>query len=219
MNNKKQKPRRGKEASLEKIQTAARKVFFEKGYPSCTMEDIAKSAGVAKGSIYLYFENKDDLYISLMLPTVEDLNKRFKRLEKKMDHLKFKNAKELLREIKDVFYNWYRNDKDGFRISSTFQQGNLYSRMSKTTLEKLNRAGREGFGILRGIISKGRSMGLIRREVNEIILSDFTYAMFLGLTQLEETKSRITKKDHILTTLNYAFSIISDGVCSNTGGG
>jgi len=46
--------------------------FLEKGYLSSAIEEIAKEAGVAKGTVYFYFENKDDLYMSLMEHTTED---------------------------------------------------------------------------------------------------------------------------------------------------
>jgi TetR/AcrR family fatty acid metabolism transcriptional regulator len=42
------------------------KMIIEKGYQNITVEDIAKKAGVAKGTLYLYFKNKDDIFINLV---------------------------------------------------------------------------------------------------------------------------------------------------------
>jgi len=44
------------------IVAAAMRLFHEKGYAATTMEAVAEAAGVAKGSIYNYFRNKQDLY-------------------------------------------------------------------------------------------------------------------------------------------------------------
>ena len=48
------------------ILEAATRVFADKGYHRATTKDIARSAGMAEGTIYLYFENKSELLIALM---------------------------------------------------------------------------------------------------------------------------------------------------------
>lgn len=49
----------------ERILRAATKVFARKGFYATKVSEVAKAAGVADGTIYLYFENKDDLLVSL----------------------------------------------------------------------------------------------------------------------------------------------------------
>ncbi len=49
----------------ELILTAAREIFGEKGYHSATSEEIAKRAGVGKGTIYQYFESKQDIFLQM----------------------------------------------------------------------------------------------------------------------------------------------------------
>jgi TetR/AcrR family fatty acid metabolism transcriptional regulator len=49
----------------ERILRAAVKVFARKGFYAARVSEIAKAAGVADGTIYLYFENKDDVLVSL----------------------------------------------------------------------------------------------------------------------------------------------------------
>ena len=51
----------------EHILTAARNLFAEKGYEETTIADIAKLAGVAVGTVYLYFHNKHDVYTAVGL--------------------------------------------------------------------------------------------------------------------------------------------------------
>ncbi|MCV7052151.1 helix-turn-helix transcriptional regulator [Mycobacterium heidelbergense] len=45
---------------------AAKKVFARKGFHATTIADIAKEAGLAYGSVYWYFDSKDDLFHALM---------------------------------------------------------------------------------------------------------------------------------------------------------
>ncbi len=49
----------------ERILQAATKVFAQKGFYATRVSEIAKAAGVADGTIYLYFQNKDDVLISI----------------------------------------------------------------------------------------------------------------------------------------------------------
>lgn len=49
-----------------RILDAAVRVVAEKGFPGATVAEIAREAGVADGTIYLYFRSKDDLLVSLV---------------------------------------------------------------------------------------------------------------------------------------------------------
>ena len=55
-----------KEARREELLAAARKVFAEKGYHEAKVRDIAAAAGVAKGTVYLYFPDKRSLFSELI---------------------------------------------------------------------------------------------------------------------------------------------------------
>ncbi|MGD9380155.1 MAG: TetR/AcrR family transcriptional regulator [candidate division WOR-3 bacterium] len=56
---------RKKETNIkEKITKHALKIFSQKGFFRTTIDDIAQATGVAKGTIYLYFKDKQDLYIA-----------------------------------------------------------------------------------------------------------------------------------------------------------
>jgi AcrR family transcriptional regulator len=60
----KQEPRwsRRKDARPEEITGAALEVFVERGYAATRLEDVAARAGVSKGTLYLYFANKEELF-------------------------------------------------------------------------------------------------------------------------------------------------------------
>ena len=50
----------------DEIMAAAKEVFARKGFHDTTIADIAKQAGLAYGSIYWYFDSKDELFHALM---------------------------------------------------------------------------------------------------------------------------------------------------------
>ena len=58
------------------ILSAAFKVFGEKGFDKATVEDIAREAGVAKGTVYLYFTSKEEVYRAAFSRYVGELKDR-----------------------------------------------------------------------------------------------------------------------------------------------
>ncbi len=58
------------------ILSAASAVFGDKGFTAATVEDIARAAGVAKGTVYLYFPSKTELYRAAFARNVGELRQR-----------------------------------------------------------------------------------------------------------------------------------------------
>ena len=113
-----------------RIIEAATKIFAKKGFFQAKVSDIAKEAQVADGTIYLYFENKDDILISLfeeqMNKVLEDMksqlskeNDAVKKIEKfAYNHLKLMELNKNMAEIIQVelrqstkFMKEYKNEK------------------------------------------------------------------------------------------------------------
>jgi len=69
----------------ERILKAAIKVFAKNGFHNSKISQIAKEAGVADGTIYLYFRNKDDILISLFEEKMDIVIKDFKAVLAKVD--------------------------------------------------------------------------------------------------------------------------------------
>ena len=66
------KPRweRRKDARPQELLAAALDLFGEKGYASTRLEDVAKRAGVSKGTLYLYFANKEELFKAVVRASI-----------------------------------------------------------------------------------------------------------------------------------------------------
>jgi AcrR family transcriptional regulator len=61
------------------ILTAARKVFARKGFASATVDEIAEAANVAKGTLYLYFPSKREIYLAALRLGWARLNEETRR--------------------------------------------------------------------------------------------------------------------------------------------
>lgn len=203
-----------KETRKNEIQFAARKVFFKKGFTAATMGEIAQQAHVAPGTIYRYFENKDDLYSSLSIQRNLAMGVELVQLESDIDQKKIASGRDIIMKFLDIFYRMYQKDPDLALIYANMQSCFIY-RLSLQSMEKVNQTGRHNFACMRRIIAKGKEQGLIKLDVSELVLADALWATFLGLIIHEETKKRITGADYVYPMLTGTFSLLADAV-SNT---
>ena len=66
-----------KQQRHEAILDAAETVFFSKGYERCSMQDIARQAGLSRALLYVYFTDKPAIMRGIILRAVQDLSARF----------------------------------------------------------------------------------------------------------------------------------------------
>ncbi|MBN1970569.1 MAG: TetR/AcrR family transcriptional regulator [Candidatus Delongbacteria bacterium] len=74
IDNKTERKNREKEFKQKIILQAAKQLFEVKGYNNTTLADIATEAGFAKGTLYLYFKNKSEIILYLILELKEDFS-------------------------------------------------------------------------------------------------------------------------------------------------
>ena len=138
-----------------RIIKAATKVFAKKGFFQAKVSDIAKEAQVADGTIYLYFENKDDILISLfeeqMNRVLEDMktelskeNDAIKKIEKfAYNHLKLMELNKNMAEIIQV----------ELRQSTKFMK------------EYKNEKFHQYLNLIGNIIEEGQELGIFKKEI------------------------------------------------------
>jgi AcrR family transcriptional regulator len=69
--------------SKQKIMKAAMDVFSRKGYAKASIREIARTAGISVGGVYLYFRNKEELYRSLIGERMLDIENKTGTIVKK----------------------------------------------------------------------------------------------------------------------------------------
>ena len=62
----------------EELLSAAKRLFSEKGFYETTVSDIVETLGIARGTFYQYFRNKDDIYRRVLELVVRELSNRLK---------------------------------------------------------------------------------------------------------------------------------------------
>ena len=105
-----------KELRRSEIIDAAEKLFFSKGYDGVSMDDVAKRTELAKGTLYLYFKNKDSLFFAVVQRGVFVMNSMFEGGVKKA-----KTGSDKLYSIGVSYYKFYKQFPDYFKLMSYSQ--------------------------------------------------------------------------------------------------
>ena len=159
------KREKSKEAKKEKIIEAAVKVFAKKGFYTANVKDVAKEAGVADGTIYLYFKNKEDLLISLFEHKMKSILDIFKQALKNIS-----DPLDQLKEFIKVYFNLIESDPD---LSDVFQ---VELRQSTKFLKDYhNQQFSDYLNIIAGILEKGKKIGFFRPEMDIHICKIFIF--------------------------------------------
>lgn len=149
----------------EAILRAAIKVFAGKGYFNSKVADIAKEAGVADGTVYLYFKSKDDILHSFFDRAMENFI-----AEGKKELAEIESAEEKLRRIAQLHLERLGADRE---LAIVFQ---VELRGSTKFMQEFSAAGfAEYLDIIRETISEGQRQGVFRKDLKPIVGAKILY--------------------------------------------
>jgi AcrR family transcriptional regulator len=107
--------RREKENRKSALLKAARKLFFDKGFKNVTVESIAKKAELSKGSVYLYFKSKEEIYTHILLNDIDKFHKVMANLMQAGQ-----NSSTMLMSLANIYADFFMNDRELFRIMMNY---------------------------------------------------------------------------------------------------
>ena len=145
----------------EAILRAATSVFAHNGYFNSKVADIARAAGVADGTVYLYFKSKEDILHSIFDRSVEEaLDAARKQIESVSD------PKEKLRQIALLHLERLGADRD---LAVVFQ---VELRGSTKFMEEFSAAGfAEYLALIRATFEEGQRTGVFRSDLNANVVA------------------------------------------------
>jgi len=180
-----QKPiRNGSTGKRESILRAATRVFAGNGYFNSKVADIARAAGVADGTVYLYFKSKEEILHSIFDQNMaEAIAADRRRIDKLSD------PREKLRRIAALHLERLGADRD---LAVVFQ---VELRGSTKFMEEFSAAGfAEYLGLLRAIFEEGQRAGVFRKELNAKVAAK----IFFGALDEMATNWIISKRSYKL---------------------
>lgn len=138
-----------------KIIVAATKVFAKKGFFNARISDIAKEAKVADGTIYLYFNNKFDILISVL---EEEIGKIIEQIEKAIE--KETDAEKMLMIFIEKHLAAMKQNKNLAEVI------HIELRQSdRLVKEYRNNTFKEYIDLISDIIQKGQEQGVYRKDI------------------------------------------------------
>ncbi len=173
----------------KKIVDAARQVLLSEGYRNFSLRKIARQVDASATSIYLHFENKDDLVHTLMEEAIERLNGQLEKQVAKHDD-PIKKLEALAHEYAVFALEYPREYQVIYLISS--------DEMTRYPKEKFRKA-RKGYEIVTDALQQGVDSGLIAEDKPRIAAYTF-WAQLHGVMSVVLSKrldTRIDQKEFI----------------------
>jgi TetR/AcrR family fatty acid metabolism transcriptional regulator len=180
-----QKPaRNGSTGKRESILRAATRVFARNGYFNSKVADIASAAGVADGTVYLYFKSKEEILHSIFDQNMAEAIAADRKLIDKLS-----DAREKLRRIATLHLERLGADRD---LAVVFQ---VELRGSTKFMQEFSAAGfAEYLSLLRTIFEEGQRAGVFRKELNAKVAAK----IFFGALDEMATNWIISKRSYKL---------------------
>jgi TetR/AcrR family fatty acid metabolism transcriptional regulator len=185
----------------EAILRAAIKVFARSGFFNAKVQDVAREAGVADGTVYLYFKNKDDILVSIFNHVMDDaLTRGRERLDAAggpLDKLKY---------IVHAHLERLSRDRD---LAIVFQ---VELRSSTKFMEQFSATKVSDYlEMIRGVIEEGQKTGVLRRGLNTTIAAK---VLFGALDEMVTNWVLSRKRYSLISTADAVIDVILHGLAT-----
>lgn len=176
---------------------AAATLFANKGYPGTAIREIVETAGITKPTLYYYFRNKEDLYITLMDLAMETF---FLFLDQSLSRSGSMRTRltGLFTDISELF----RNNVDLLRLVNSM----IYGPKGATPAYDFSHRSAQLERVLVGILQAGVDEGELREEyIHEVML------LLMGILRSMQILLVIEPEKRIMPHLSSLIDIIFDG--------
>jgi|AGTN01.2.fsa_nt_gi Transcriptional regulator len=162
------------------IINAAEKLFFAKGYDNVSMEDIAKEVELNRATLYLYFKNKETLYLAIV-------RRAALKLRDLTEGRLNKNEADIYEKVDALGYSllyFAQFHADYFRAYRDFQMGR-FDRLDidpeSEDLKELAELQKDYVALWFKVINDGKSFGIIKRDIDPRLAAVLMMTAFEGI--------------------------------------
>ena len=206
---------REKEQRREEILDAAQRVFFEKGLSTATMDEIAETAELSKGTLYLYYKSKEDLYLAVMMRGMEILLEMFAEVARSND-----SVPKLLIRLRDAYTAYFNNHRDYFRMMHFLQTPQFHKQVDDEMRRNCGTLNRRIWDLVNGILQRGIDEGILRNNLNPVEVGIILWSSATALMLRIDSEHQIWKETfHIdlVDTLKLSDTLLFDAICTEEG--
>lgn len=155
----KQRRAREQEQRKNSILQAAWDLFLERGISGTSMEDIARRCELARGTLYLYFQSKDEIAFELLLKATEDL---LAALSTALDPSL--PAVRQIEKLAMTYYRFYIAQPEAFRYMFVIPHESYAGKVSEDLLERWGATGKAALSVIAALLTQAQDEGDLEVE-------------------------------------------------------
>ena len=175
---------REKEHRKEEIVDAAQKLFLEKGLQTTTMDEIAEAAELSKGTIYLYYKSKEDLYLAVIMRWMQTLHEMF--------DAKIKTEQNVVRALmilQDTYLDFFDQHRSYFRMLHFLQTPQFHKQVSDEMKQEALLVNQKIWNLAITTIERGIKEGILISDLNAAEIAIIFWSSATQLMMRMDTES------------------------------
>lgn len=145
-------PRRAEKRALQRqrILDAARVVFFRDGFMAANLDEVAERAGVAKGTLYRYFENKAELYVAVLAENGDAFERKMR------ESIEAGEAPaEQVRLLARFYFQHWTTHREYFQIFWALANENVIGELPEPVVGQVSRLWEKCLRLLADVLDRG----------------------------------------------------------------
>jgi AcrR family transcriptional regulator len=185
--------KRERENRKNAILKAARKLFFENGFRTVTIESIAKKAELSKGSIYLYFKSKEEIYTQILLGDIDKFHEHFTDILKSPA-----SASDAIMQFARIYVDLFLNDRELFRILMTFMLHTNAMNLPEDLNNHIIKSTNKNIGVIEEIFKYGIERAEFPSTINLRLSRNVLWGLLNGIISLHLFTGIESKREEVI---------------------
>jgi AcrR family transcriptional regulator len=196
-----------KAQSRRRILDAARDAFFRDGFMAANLDEVAQQAGVAKGTLYRYFESKAELYVAVLAHNGQIFEQKMREtVVPELDPFE-----QIRRTGRFYFDHWMRN-RDYFEIFWAIENQAVIGELPAGVLEEVTKLWESCLQLLTDVVAVGVQRGdFVDCDPWEVANMLWTLANGLIQTEKSATRRRLRRRS-LETAFEDAVEVVLRGL-------
>jgi AcrR family transcriptional regulator len=206
---------REKERRREEILDAAQRVFVEKGLTTATVDDIAIAAELSKGTLYLYFESKEDIYIALMMRGLRLLYSMFNNIISVET-----SVVKILHRMEEAYTEFFNTQRNYFRMLDSAFRPNVHKEVSEEMRRTYTTESQKNWEQIIDLFNRGVREKKIRNDINPVDMAIIIWSNATALMTRIDREGEIWQKERnidLTKTLEASFHLLTDAILTPEG--
>ncbi|MDH3519083.1 MAG: TetR/AcrR family transcriptional regulator [Myxococcales bacterium] len=199
-----------KAKSRRRILEAAREIFFRDGFMHANLDEVAQRAGVAKGTLYRYFDNKAELYVAVLAHNGEIFQEKMRECAA----TRGVDPPDLIRRVGRFYFEHWTTNRDYFQIFWAMENQSVIGELPVGVVDEVTRLWSQCVEIVAQIVQRGVDEGFFRR-CDPWEVADILWTLANGLIQSETSPAhRRLRRRRLEHTFTDAVDLVLEGLAT-----